>query len=180
MLAGFLTRRSPPRLLFSLTLALCFGYKCCNLQHLLLFYVKLFGNCNWQGFFLPQAIGGVQFRASCLVSSYWGVPTCRILFCPQAIGGLQLAGPCVASTIGEFQVVGLCLLQAIGRLQFRCSCRVKLLEMFNLLGFVLRQATGKFLLAGSCFAPPYWGIAMCRLALRQASGEFNLVGTHKL
>ena len=34
--------------------------------------VKLLGNYNLQGCGLPQAIGGLQFRGSCLVSHYWG------------------------------------------------------------------------------------------------------------
>ena len=48
--------------------------------------VKLLWKYNYFAF--PQAIAALQFRVSCVVSRYWGIPItiCMVLFCPKLLG----------------------------------------------------------------------------------------------
>ena len=61
--------------------------------------VKLLGSSNMQGVVLPQAIGGVEVRSSCLVSSYRGSTTCRVLLCLKLLGNHNLRVFCVVSSV---------------------------------------------------------------------------------
>ena len=68
--------------------------------------VKLLWNYNVQGLALPQALGGVQFRGSCLVSSYWGIAICRAFLCIRLLGSYVLQSLVLRRPIGGLHLAG--------------------------------------------------------------------------
>ena len=136
---------------------------------------------------MPQAIGGFQFRSSCLASSYWGIAISRVSFCPKLLGECNFESPvlrqkllgelqfgsfAVCQTAGEFQLVGNCAVCQVNR-QFQLvrlfcpkllgECNFEVPVLFALcqaiedVQLVLPQAIGD-----SCLVSSYWGITICR------------------
>ena len=96
----------------------------------LLSCVKLLGGYNLQGLASRQTVGELQFARFCVVSSYWGLPTCSVIL-PQVIGN----APVFCQANGEFQFAGLVVHQAFGELQFARSC-------FALISWGITDCTG--------------------------------------
>ena len=124
---------------------------------------------------LRQAREGLQFRSSCLASSYLGVTICGCLALRQAIGELHFAGSCrlprvkilgnsnLQDPVWQITVSRLLSCRAFGELQFLRSC--------------FASSYWRLQFARSSFAPSYLGITISSLpSCVKLLGNYNLQG----
>ena len=103
--------------------------KHCKLQHLLLFGMKLFENCNFEAPVLCQASGELHFAGCGSASGCWGITLVRVLLCFK-----QAIGDCMSRLLFCVELLGDHNLQRVLRLgiqTFRVLLCAKLLVNCN-------------------------------------------------